>query len=335
MAQVFQRILSKASFGVFLWALLSLGPVHGGNITVNDTDADSEIRGGSPSPALSYYGAFSGGNTVCGAALIHGDMAITAAHCVANGIPAGLRFNSEQRTTGGTVVGVTGVVRHPGWTGSITSFDIAILLLKELVSLQPVTLNSDGSIPSSNGEPMRAMGFGLTGDYSGVSNRLLATDIPHKIDCYDQLGSNFVPSRMICGDSREKATCGGDSGSPIMVPGTTIQIGINSFSNGGCNGQTVDAYTRVSTYYSWIQSQICIHSRSRPSTCDGDPSPTPQPASGPAPAPAPQPTIGTSPSDCIYSIFGLPIAFRNTLFNFWYGVEQFAAATEPGQDAEP
>lgn len=89
---------------------------------INSTD-DGDIRGGTPINPLSWYGVFTQSRALCGAALIHGDIALTAAHCL-NSVPGGLRFNSNRRSSGGTVVSVVQAQKHPGWTGVITSADL-------------------------------------------------------------------------------------------------------------------------------------------------------------------------------------------------------------------
>jgi Trypsin len=84
---------------------------------------DGDIRGGTPIDALSWYGVFTQSQVVCGAALIHGDIALTAAHCL-DSLPSALRFNSNRRTSGGTVVSVIEGRKHPDWNGVITSSDL-------------------------------------------------------------------------------------------------------------------------------------------------------------------------------------------------------------------
>ena len=89
-----------------------------------------------------------------------------------------------------------------------------------------------------------------------------------------------------------------DSGSPIVLDGTTIQVGINSFSDGDCSTQNYDVYTRVSYYQDWLEQQICDNSAVPPSSCF--PSPTtrrPTPAPAPVPAPAPAPTTASTQPD--------------------------------------
>jgi hypothetical protein len=49
----------------------------------------------------------------------------------------------------------------------------------------------------------------------------------------------------------------GDTGGPIVVPGTNVQIGLASW-NLGCSGtDTPGVYARVDTAFSWIEQTIC------------------------------------------------------------------------------
>lgn len=97
---------------------------------------------------------------------------------------------------------------------------------------------------------------------------------------------------QVCADATVSATCAGDSGSPVLLDGTTIQVGINSFSNGGgsCDSQTLDAYTRISYFYDWIQDQICIMSDDPPTSCQPSAAPSQVPSQIPSAAPSAMPS---------------------------------------------
>jgi hypothetical protein len=71
-----------------------------------------------------------------------------------------------------------------------------------------VTLNQNGAVPAKDGDLMFASGFGFTGTGSGVSNVLMGTTIPYTADCSDTV-KNFENNRMVCGNSKVTATCGG------------------------------------------------------------------------------------------------------------------------------
>ena len=45
-------------------------------------------------------------------------------------------------------------------------------------------------------------------------------------------------------------------------------VGLNSFSDNSCEAQTIDVYTRVSSYSSWIVQQVCALSSDPPDECD-------------------------------------------------------------------
>ncbi|CAB9526527.1 Mite allergen Der [Seminavis robusta] len=287
---------------------------HEGPTIARQLDVDTDIRGGGESGPIEYVGIFQDVSEVCSCTLIHSDIALTAAHCVDGDFPPMVRFNSSQRFEGGTLVNITGGELHPLWDGSFSSgFDIAIMKLSAPTSLAVCWLNDNVKVPSFTGEPLFAAGFGFTNTGSGLSMTLQSTTMPYIKDCTN-LSSNYQRERHICANSTLTATCGGDSGTGIFINGTDIQIGINSFSNGRCDDQTLDFYTRVSFFYKWIQSGICDFSSDPPAEC-----PTPMPSVMPTPAPS------SSPPTCHSSFSEKVQATRDAIFEFWYALEQQAA----------
>jgi hypothetical protein len=84
----------------------------------------------------------------------------------------------------------------------------------------------------------------------------------------------------------------GDSGSPVMLSGTTVQVGINSYSNAfSCDSQTLDIYTRISFYYDWIQDRICDTSGIPPTDCAPSSAPSQKPTLQPTLTPSAPPTL--------------------------------------------
>jgi len=243
----------------------------------NNTGDITGIRNGYPSEALEYYGVFQEHASICGASLISEGVAITAAHCVfSKGFPGAIRFHSTERLSGGTRVSVIGGTVHPNWNGKDpTNGDLALLYLSTpITNLQPATIVKDSNLPNRNGAPLHVAGFGLTGEKGngGASPVLMATSLPTILNCQSLFG-RYDPLKHVCAESSNTATCAGDSGSPVILDGTNIQIGVNSFSNGDCMTQTLDVYTRLSYYYDWIRQQICensISSSDRQAACGTD-----------------------------------------------------------------
>lgn len=243
-----------------------------------DPEGDQGIRNGYTIAPLPWYAVFQS-KTLCGASLIHGDILLTAAHCVDdNGFPAKVRVGSTDYYSGGKVTKVVDGVLYPGWTWKKASDpDLAILVLEDFLSNDVAILNSDSTIPAADYPSVFAMGFGLVNDQHS-SRTLLGASIPYLDNC-SYRSYTYNHTRHLCANSRDIATCGGDSGSPVTLGSTSrLQVGINSYSNGKCSSQTLDVYTRVSFFHDWIQQQICNKSRFPPKSCLETDTPTAAPS---------------------------------------------------------
>ena len=171
------------------------------------------------------------------------------------------------RSSGGTIAGVAQGVKHPSWTGSIVSgADIAVMKLSSPLVNEVATYNIDGNVPVADSN-MFIAGFGLVNDDS-LSSSLRGVFLDYVDQCSSRIGS-YDSRYHICGDaSPDEGTCAGDSGSPVFLAGTKTVVGLNSFSDNGCESQTVDVYTRVSTYSAWVAQQVCALSSDPPVECD-------------------------------------------------------------------
>jgi len=157
---------------------------------------------------------------------------------------------------------------------SLVGNDVAVLQLDRSAALpeQVAFVNGDALWPKET-DKLFAAGFGLTSD-TQLAGELQGVVLDYVPNCFWREPS-YNPTYNICGDSSPtKGTCAGDSGSPIMLvnPDGTVSsiiLGLNSYSDGGCTSQTIDVYTRASTYQIWIYQQVCAISVSRPTElCD-------------------------------------------------------------------
>jgi hypothetical protein len=137
------------------------GAVHNvsmGNYTDQDLYApvfngSSWIRGGSDIDAVPWFGILddSSHGFSCGMSLVHGDIALTAAHCLQD--EGGIDLPSHVRVGGssinsGTRVRVSTGRAHPTWDGNlIRHADVAVLKLSTFLSNQVVTINSNSNVP--------------------------------------------------------------------------------------------------------------------------------------------------------------------------------------------
>jgi len=64
---------------------------------------------------------------------------------------------------------------------------------------------------------------------------------------------------MFCANEENTDSCEADSGGPILVKGTNIQIGLVSWGNGCANPTFPGIYARVSSAIEWIDEKVCTN----------------------------------------------------------------------------
>ena len=169
---------------------------------------------------------------------------------------------------------------------------------------------------------MFVMGLGKI-DNNNYASTLQGLYIDYVDNCGDFL-SSYDARINICADaSPSSSSCGGDSGGPVLVPGTTLQIGSVSWGNSrDCEERQLVGYVRLSTHYDWIEQQICDLSSSPPPRCTGatptapTPRPTPVPTTTapvtPRPTPVPTTTAPVTPRPTRIPTTAAPVTPRPT-----------------------
>jgi snapalysin len=185
----------------------------------------------------------------CTGSLIKANWAVTAKHCPT---PGSVRVGSVNRTSGGTVIGVTRAVNNP-------SIDVKLLQLAGNVTHAPAPIpTSSGAV----GTATRIIGWGLTcpnrgcGPVPTVANEL-DTSIVADSRCIGISGPGEICTNNTNGNA---GACYGDSGGPQvrMINGRWNLIGATS--RAGNNNATCatgpSIYGDLPSIRSWINTQV-------------------------------------------------------------------------------
>jgi len=248
-----------------------------------------------PWMALIEYQKPNGRGFYCGGALINNRYVVTAAHCVkGKDIPStwrvhGVRLGEHDTNSDkdcDTVQGFTYCseppvnipvveqIAHEDYDPFSASqhHDIALLRLAREVSfteyIKPICLPTSANLLNNvyTGTNVTVAGWGKTESRS-ESNVLLKLDITVKsnADCSSVYGGRvtFGNGQLCAGGVKDKDSCRGDSGGPLMVLNVANGeanynvIGVVSFGPNPCGLQGwPGVYTRVTEYVHWIISKL-------------------------------------------------------------------------------
>jgi len=248
--------------------------IRGGeDVAVPDFNQRRLIRGGEDAPNRVPWFVHFEENNLCGGALVYEDIVITTASCVTRErVPTQVRVGAKGRYDGGKVINVATVRIHPDWNGDVVAGnDIAVLKLSNTIGNTLAIMNTDGNITET--AKLYALGFGL------LDNKELPKGLQQLFYDYVPLCEErfdlYNPNAHLCADAAPtRGVCDGDQGGPVVLSGTTIVVGLASFSDNECESQTYDVFTRMSTYQPFVQNAICDLARNKPSSpgpCDAAP----------------------------------------------------------------
>ncbi|KAL0829100.1 hypothetical protein ABMA28_003954 [Loxostege sticticalis] len=244
-----------------------------------DDSSDGRIVGGMMAPAGSHpwMVALTTGTMVrsfsCGGSVLTQRTVLTAAHCLDNVFNFGALSSSLRVTVGtnswnqgGQTLALSGNATHPHYMRSNIKNDLAMLYTVSNIVfnnlVRPITLSYDFV---GAGVQARAAGWGrITANHPSAATNLMEIVLPtidgeRCIRDVRQASWNFgipappvEPHIELCTfHSRNRGTCRGDSGSPLVRVDQGTQIGVVSWGF-PCARGAPDMFVRISAFQSWI-----------------------------------------------------------------------------------
>ncbi|GLW58035.1 serine protease [Kitasatospora phosalacinea] len=196
----------------------------------------------------------------CGATLIKPGWAVTAAHCVGDGLGGrGLSIyaGSSSTTHDGKSFSASKIVQAPAYNPGTMDSDIALIKLNGAVSgLRPADLPAAGAtVPA--GTVADIAGWGVLQEGGSAPARLQyaqVTVLDHST-CKKAYPGDITDQMLCAADPKgHMDACNGDSGGPLLQDNTLV--GVISWGLGCASPGKPGVYTDVAKFRTWIDTTI-------------------------------------------------------------------------------
>lgn len=230
----------------------------------------------------------------CGGMLIAPGYVLTAAHCPKpNFVRLGLHQQNDFTNNDVEDISVVSKIDHPNYDSYTMENDIALLVLSSnsvkyaSSVIAPYFGANGGTDLEAPGQLLTIAGWGTLSSGGSSPNTLQKAQVPVTTDaeCNAGYGSDYYPASMICAAYSNGGTdsCQGDSGGPMFDKTTNQVVGIVSWGISCASAGFPGVYTRISTYESWLCSNV-NNLAGCPGAITSSPTP-PTPTSPPTPPP--------------------------------------------------